>query len=184
MINPNNDFKRGFFRISTTLVLGIIFIQIVSLLMWSFLDGDLDLFYPVRVVGKIDFKNIFSFDRKEAVLPLYNVILNIFLVESLYIIFIVSFMKILDLIFNSLRLKVTFAFCFLGLMIGVVFTKYSAFSFLSYGKFLNILRGHETIYNGSEFLSITLFLICSLIMISVLTATYLYKKYILNDNYI
>ena len=184
MMSPNNDFKKGFFKLSSTVVLGIILIQIISLLVWSFLDGNLDLFYPVRVVGKIDFKNIFSFDRKELVLPLYKVILNIFLVESLYIIFIISFMKTLDLILNSLRLKITFAFGFLGLMICVVFTKYSAFSFLSYGKFLNILRGYETIYNGSEFLSITLFLICFLIMISVLTVTYLYKKYILNDVYI
>lgn len=184
MINPNSDFNKGFFSISLTIIGGTILIQVISLLVWGLIDKNLDLLYPIRILNKIDFKNIFSGYENEAVLPLYKVILYTFVIESIYIVFIVSFVKIIDLIFSSILLKITSVFSFLCLMIGLEFTKYSSFSFLSYGKFLNVLRGYETIYNGSEFLNIGLFLICSIIMLLILSITYFYKKYILNDIHI
>ena len=69
-------------------------------------------------------------------------------------------------------------------MLGLKFTKYSGVSFLSYGKFFDVMRGYEFVYRGEEFFNVTFFLILLLFIMILIGFIYMYKRYILNNKYI
>lgn len=175
----------GFFKTIGIICVPLLCIQIFSLIFCIALDSKIDIFYPVRVVG--DF-NIYNFNNNLStinnVLPLYIVILKVLLLEGLYIVFIVSFIKIIDLVFVRYCMKIMGILVFLFSMFGMLYTRYSSISFLSYGKFLDIVRGYEAIYRGDTYLNIKFLSIFIFFVLVILGFIYFFKKYFLNDEYV
>ncbi|BAK80675.1 hypothetical protein [Candidatus Arthromitus sp. SFB-rat-Yit] len=175
----------GFSKTMFVSCIPILCIQIFSLICCIALDDKTDIYYPVRIVQ--DF-NIYNFNNNVSavndIIPLHIAIFRVLLLEVLYIAFIVSFIKIIDLIFTKYYMKIIGAFIFLFSMFGMLYTRYSSISFLSYGKFLNIVRGYEAIYNENMYLSINFLFIFVFFILIVLSFIYFLKKYFLNDEYI
>lgn len=173
----------GFIRTIGVICIPLLSIQIFSLACCIALDSKIDIFYPVRVVGEF---NIYNFNNSNLsainnVLPLYIVISKVLLLEGLYIVFIVSFIKIIDLVFTRYYMKIMGILVFLSSMFGMLYTKYSSISFLSYGKFLDIVRGYESIYRGDTYLNIKFLSIFIFFVLVILNFIYFFKKYFLND---
>ncbi len=170
----------GFFNISISLVIGVIIVQILNLLIWFFNDNGINLFYPIRIID--NFNNNFNVESiADRVVPFYQIVLYIFLSEIIYIMFIVSSLKIIDLLFEKGIFKVLGLFIFVLLTIGLSFTPYRGISFFSYGKFFDVIRGYEGIYRANEIFGIQLFLVILCFSIGIFSFVYLYKKYILNN---
>lgn len=184
MMNSSKHMCNGFFKTSFIIIVPIVIIQILNLLIWIIVDGKVDMFYPVRIIDNfskyVDLENVF-FDR---VMPFYQIFIYTFLMECIYILFIVGVMRIVDLVCDSNCFKIISVGSFLIGMIGLKFTKYSGVSFLSYGRFFDVIRGYEFIYRGEEFFNIVFFLISLLFVVIMLGFIYMYKRYILNNKYI
>lgn len=176
----------GFLRTLLLTCIPILLIQVLSFLICIAIDGTMDILYPIRVVenftlqGPLDFGNSIN----DKTLPLYRVILNVFFLEFLYMIFLISFIKIIDLVFTKYYLKICGMVIFLLSMMGMVKTKYSSISVFSYGKFLDITRGYEALYRGDTYLNVKFFSIFISCIVMILTTIYLLKKYVLHNHYI
>lgn len=171
----------GFFKISITLIVGVIVAQLLNLLICFFKDNGINLFYPVRIIK--NFNNNFNVESiVDSVVPFYQIMLYTVLSEIIYIVFIVSFFKIIDLLFEKGIFKILGVIIFVLLTIGLSFTPYRGVSFLSYGRFFDVIRGYESIYRSNEIFGIQLFLVVLCFSIGIFSFVYLYKKYILNDD--
>lgn len=168
----------GFWKLFLLTMIPIIFIQILSLSIWAIVDGKIDISYPVRIIE--GFGTNLNVDLNSSILskviPLYKVIIFTFIVEISYILFLVTLFKIIDITFSQLYLKVIGIFAFMFGMVGILFTKYSGISFMSYGKFLDIIRGYEFVYRKEEFFSIYSFIASISIILIVHSFLQLYKK--------
>lgn len=186
MIKNNNCKYTGFLRISMVIIFCVFVTQILNLIIWMIVDKKFDIFYPVRIIENFNIKYILDLEGviSDRIIPFYKIILYTFLIEFMYIIFIVAFIKVVDLIFEFRHLKIAILFTFFISMVGLEFTRYSGISFFSYGKFFDVIRGYESIYKSNEFFNIYIFLMYLLIVMIVFIFVYLYKKYILNDKYI
>lgn len=184
-MNSINHVYSGFFKTSFIIILPVVLIQILNLIIWIVVDGKVDMFYPVRVVDnfKVKYGNLENmfFD---GVMPFYKIFIYTFLVECIYILFVVGIMRIIDLVCDSDCFRVISIGSFLLGMLGLKFTKYSGVSFLSYGKFFDVMRGYEFVYRGEEFFNVTFFLILLLFIMILIGFIYMYKRYILNNKYI
>lgn len=182
VMNSENYGYIGFWKTSLISVISIISIQLVNVLIWIMIDGVDNIFYPVRVVT--DFKNGVGDNILDRAMPFYQVILNTFGVEIIYILFIIGVVKTMDLLFNIKYLKVINSILLLTGIGAISFTKYSGISFFSYGRFFDFTRGYETLYKEGEFLSMKFFMFFFIINMVVLCSVYLYKKYIINDKFL
>ena len=184
IINSGKYGYKGFLKISAVNVISIISIQLLSLFTLLMVDGVDNIFYPIRVVT--EFKKDFSFGNNilDKAVPFYQIIVYTLAIESIYILFLVGVVKMMDLLFHVKWIKVISSFVLLIGIGAVSFTKYSGISFLSYGKFFDFVRGYETLYKEHQFLNMKYFIIFFMLNMIILGSTYLYKKYILNDKFL
>lgn len=186
MIKCDDCGYNGFLKISIISILGVFIVQILNLVIWSIVDKKIDIFYPIRIIDNFNMKYIWDLEGmvSDKIIPFYKVVLYTFLIEFMYIVFIVGFTKFIDLVFEFKYSKIlSFCIFFMG-MVGLEFTKYSGISFFSYGKFFDVIRGYEYIYKSNEFFNIYIFLIYLLVVMISFIFVYSYKKYILNDKHI
>ncbi len=172
----------GFIKTFLLSCIPIFLMQLFFLAIFIALDKTLDLSYPIRIIDDF-FKGVGVDFIKDRTIPLYRVIFDVFLVEFLYISFLISFIKIIDLVFINNYLKLGGVLVFLFSMVGMVRTKYSSISVFSYGRFLDIIRGYEAIYRGDIYLNIRFFSIFIVCMMVILSIIYIFKKYIVGSVY-
>lgn len=176
----------GFLRTLFLVCVPILLIQVFSFLICIIIDGTVDMLYPIRVIENFTLKGTLELGDtiNDKTLPLYRVMFDILILEILYMVFLISFIKIIDLVFTRYYLKLCGIGIFLLSMLGMVRTKYSSISVFSYGKFLDITRGYEAIYKGDIYLNIRFFSIFISCIVMILTTIYLLKKYVLHNHYI
>lgn len=170
----------GFLKTSLIIVFSIFAFQILNLIFWGVLDRKVDLFYPVRVIKDFDLDGIIL----DAIVPFYKIMINTFLFEMIYILFVICFMKIIDLIFEMRYLKIFLSLIFVLMMIVLEFTKFSFISMMSYGRFFDITRGFEFVYKWDKLFNVSVIYVHLFIVGSLFLFIHFYKRYILNDKYI
>lgn len=175
----------GFIKTLNLTCVPVLFIQVFHLVFWLAIDNKIDILYPIRIIENFNLYSIVDFDNiiNDRVIPLYLIILNVILLEMLYIVFIVSFIKIIDLVFTKYCLKILGVITFLASMFGMLYTKYSSISFFAYGKFLDIIRGYESVYKGDVYLNIKFFSVFILCVLIILNIIYFFRKYFFQDSY-
>ncbi len=165
-------YDEGLWKLFWIITLPIVFMQILIFTIWIAADKNFDPFYPTRIVKNFGL----DFSIRYSIIPFYKIVIFTVLVEVSYVLFLVSFLKIIDTIFNTFYLKIFGIFIFMLGMISILFTNYSGISFISYGKFLDITRGYEFLYRKGEFFNIYSFLISILVSIFLYGFVRLRKK--------